>query len=108
MTKYYQYDTTISNAKRKLNAAFVHELKKMCGRKFHYHVTEIFYDPIDQDDSLGDYVYVKYDNNNKEFKSCLRGLLARYCIGREYVKHFQSFEKGEYFVNIYLSQSPDE
>jgi len=105
MTHSYQYQMTLPYTRRKLNARFVHNLKKLCGGIFHLHVDEVF-----ADTDLGDYAYVLNVGNNPELKKRVLGLCKKYGIGSDYIDCF-AYEPmderdtlvGEY-IQVYLSQ----
>jgi hypothetical protein len=98
MTHSYQYIKGLPHTKKHLNAAFVHRLKKLCGRVFHLHVAEVF-----ADEEQGDYVSVRY--NRKDAKDCILSLCDAYGIGSDYIFTFEDlFHDGYEYMNIYLSQ----
>jgi hypothetical protein len=98
MTHSYQYVATLPHTKRKLNAAFVHRLKKLCGKVFHYRVIEIF-----ADEERGDYVSVRVDR--QDAKDCVLALCAAYGIGSDYIEVYEDIENPQLeYIDIYLSR----
>jgi len=97
MTHSSQYVKNLPHTRKKLNAAFVHRLKKLCGHIFHYHVVEVF-----GDEDNGDYVYVLV--SREDAKGCILALCKAYGIGNDYIDIFEDIEgEGEY-IQVYLSQ----
>ena len=98
MTHSYQYVATLPHTKKKLNAAFTHRLKKLCGKVFHYRVIEIF-----ADEERGDYVSVRVDR--KDAKDCIIALCSAYGIGYDYIEVYEDIENEKIeYIDIYLSQ----
>jgi hypothetical protein len=98
MTHSYQYVATLPHTKKKLNAAFTHRLKKLCGKVFHYRVIEIF-----ADEERGDYVSVRVDR--KDAKDCIIALCSAYGIGSDYIEVYEDIENEKIeYIDIYLSQ----
>jgi hypothetical protein len=97
MTHHYQYVSSLPHSKKKLNAAFVHRLKKLCGRVYHYRVIEVF-----GDEGLGDYVTINI--KRQDAKNNVLALCSAYGIGSDYIDIYPSeFDNSEY-IDIYLSQ----
>lgn len=59
MTRFYDFYKRVPRYRRKELAKFVHELKKLCGRKFHVHVLEML-ENCDED-------YVSVDTTKLDF-----------------------------------------
>jgi hypothetical protein len=100
MTHYYQYTTSLPRTRRKLNARFVHQLKKLCGKCFYLHVSEVF-----ADEEMGDMVFIKVDRTATEIKEMILSLCSRYGIGNDYIEVIENIEdETKEYINIYLSQ----
>ena len=105
MTHSYQYISSLPHTRRKLNARFVHQLKKLCGGKYGIHVWEVF-----NDEDLGDYAYIFVANSevSETILSDAKLLCSRYGIGSDYIEVLEG-EEGEegeiegQYMNIYLS-----
>ena len=98
MTHSYEYVASLPHTKRKLNAAFVHRLKKLCGKVFHYRVIEVF-----NDEERGDYVSVTL--TRQDAKSCILSLCAAYGIGSDYIEVYEDIEnENREYIDIYLSR----
>jgi hypothetical protein len=95
MTHSYQYCASLPHTRRKLNAAFTHRLKKLCGRVYRLHVVEVF-----DNEEMGDYLHVLVGRDDA--KSCILSLCKAYGIGDEYVDVESVGEKER--ITIYLSQ----
>ena len=54
MTHSYQFCENLPHTRKKLNAAFVHRIKKLCGRVYRLHVVETF-----ADESFGDFITIE-------------------------------------------------
>ena len=99
MTHSFQYVASLPLTRRKLNARFVHKLKKLCC-VFHLHVNEEF-----ADDERGDYVWVLNKNAREDAKNCILSLCAAYGIGSDYISTYEDEMDGEgEYIEIYLSQ----
>jgi hypothetical protein len=103
MTHSYQYISSLPHTRRKLNARFVRQLKKLCGGKFGIHVWEVF-----GDEDLGDYAYIFVTNGTLAVSvlSAVKSLCSRYGIGSDYIETFEG-EEGEIegqYMHIYLSK----
>ncbi|MEE3350720.1 MAG: hypothetical protein VZR09_11885 [Candidatus Gastranaerophilaceae bacterium] len=106
MTHSYQYISSLPHTRRKLNARFVHQLKKLCSGKFGIHVCEVF-----NDDEFGDYAYIFVTNNTiaAVILAAVKSLCSRYGIGSDYIEIFDGFKgdmdeiEGQY-MHIYLSK----
>ena len=100
--------------RRKLNAKFVHELKKLVGKLYRLHVAVALGDAVHNDDVFcGDYVFVFVPSTHKFFDAVLgsiNALCERYGIGSDYIEVIdgESTINGEYadgvFVEIYLEK----
>jgi hypothetical protein len=96
---------TLPYTRRKLNARFVHNLKKLCGGIFHLHVDEVF-----ANEEFGDYVYVLNVGNNPDLKKRVFGLCKKYGIGSDYIDCYEYVPEGENdkvegeFIQVYLSK----
>ena len=101
MTHHYQYDASLPHSRKKLNAAFTHRLKKLCGRVYHLRVVEML-----ANDEFGDYLYVL--NKRADSKQCILDLCAAYGIGKDYIDIYPNedmdADEGEEFIQIYLSK----
>ena len=101
MTHSYEFMSSTPYTRRKLNSAFVHNLKKLCGGKYGVHVFVVLNDP-----DYGDYVYFLHFNNAKLMEKVTK-LMHRYGIGDEYIQRIENLfdedESSEY-VHIYLSE----
>ncbi len=105
MTHSYQYISSLPHTRRKLNARFVHQLKKLCGGIFGIHVWEVF-----GDEDLGDYAYIFVANStiSADIIEAVNSLCSRYGIGSDYIEIFdgEEGEEGEIegqYMHIYLS-----
>lgn len=102
MTHSYQYIGSLPLTRRKLNARFVHQLKKLVGGKYGIHVWEIF-----GSEDCGDYTYifVKDSDNSSAIVDEVKALCKKYGIGSDYIDIYDSeFKQGQY-VQVYLSQT---
>ena len=105
MTHSYQYAGCLSHSKRKLNAYFVHRLKKMCGRVFNLHVSETFAKDNDFGAAYGDFVTIVNKNNRADAKDAIFALCRNYGIGSDYIDVFEDFDgNGNEAIQIYLSK----
>ena len=103
MTHSYQYISSLPKTRRKLNARFVHQLKKLCGGLYGIHVYEVF-----GDEDLGDYAYIFVANGTiaEAILESVKSLCSRYGIGSDYIETFEG-EEGEIegqYMHIYLSK----
>ena len=97
MTHHYEYVASLPHTKKKLNAAFVHRLKKLCC-VFHHHVNETF-----NDEERGDYVSVTL--TRQDAKECILSLCAAYGIGSDYIEVYEDIENPQReYIDIYLSR----
>lgn len=96
MTHSNEFKQSLPYTRKKLNAAFLHRLKKLCV-VFHHHVKEIL-----GDDERGDVVSVHL--KREDAKKCILDLCEAYGIGDEYIDLYANeWGNGEY-IDIYLSQ----
>ena len=95
MTHSNEFSKAMPYVRRKLNAEFVHELKKLVGKLYHLHVAESIGNSTNYHnaDDMGDSVYVFVPYNNDEYRfdfSCvvgsIRALCERYGIGDDYIQ----------------------
>lgn len=99
MTHYYQFSKSLPYSRRKLNSAFVHALKKLCGIKHHLHVLEY----LDNDD-FGAFVSVNYPLDS-EAKNEIIALCKRYGIGSDYIETYEDVgDETKEYINIYLEK----
>lgn len=99
MTHSYQYSASLPHTRKRLNAAFTHRLKKLCGKVFHIKVSEVF-----ADDELGDYVYVVISRADE--KACILALCDAYGIGEDFITTFPHVGTTEELITIFLSKKP--
>ena len=100
MTHHFQYTASLPHSRKKLNAAFVHRLKKLCGRVYRLHVIEIF-----NDEDYGDYVTIRNKNGRVDAKNAILSLCAAYGIGKEYIFIYDDEVGGkDEFIDIFLSK----
>ena len=73
---FYEFYKRVSRSRRKELAKFVHELKKLCGRKYHAHVVEML-ENCDED-----YVFVECDTtkDNTSLMEDIEALCYEYGI----------------------------
>ena len=100
MTHYYQYDSSLPHSRRRLNAAFVHRLKKLVGRVYHLHVVEIF-----ADEDHGDYVSVRNKNRRVDARNAILALCKAYGIGDEFIHVYdEELDDKDEFIDIHLTK----
>lgn len=97
MTHHYQYDASLPHSRKKLNAAFVHRLKKLCARVYRLHVVETF-----GDEDYGDYVSVL--TKRQDELDAILAIAKAYGFGDEYIFIFDEKEKGGKYIHIFLSK----
>lgn len=100
MTHSYEFSSSLPYSRRKLNSAFLHQLKKLCGGKHGYHVFETL-----GDEELGDYAYVllPYNEDGKAIATEVTALCLRYGIGSNY-HHTYLTNEGKFRVEVYLER----
>jgi hypothetical protein len=100
MTHHYQYTASLPHSKKRLNAAFVHRMKKLCGRVYRLHVVETF-----ADEDYGDYIVICNKNKRIDAKNAILALCAAYGIGKDYIFIYDDeFDATKEYINVYLSQ----
>ena len=114
MTHSNEFSKAMPYVRRKLNAKFVHELKKLVGKLYRLHVEVMLGDAVHNDDVFcGDYVFVfvpSTHNYSSTVIGSINALCDRYGIGSNYIEMFDgaSTINGEdvdgVFVEIYLEK----
>ena len=101
MTHFYELYKRVPRARRKELAKFIHELKCMCGRKYHVHVLEMLenceedYLSIDTTKLVGEV--------GNEFEKELLDLADEYAIPRKKIDYFsEPYYTNEEGYCIYL------
>lgn len=97
MTHSYQFCESLPHTRKKLNAAFVHRIKKLCGRVYRLHVVETF-----ADESFGDFITIENKGKRDDARNCIIGIALAYGIGRDFVSITDDGERE--VIRIYLSQ----
>ena len=99
MTHYYEYNKSLPCSRRKLNAWFVHRLKKLIGGTYKLHVSEEFRSP-----EHGDYISVYNPHKRIDVKNAMLTLAAAYGIGKEYINVYDNEIDGGEFIEINLTK----
>ena len=97
MTHHFQYDPSLPHSRKKLNAAFVHRVKKLCARVYRLHVVETF-----ADEDLGD--YIKILTKRQDELNAILAICKAYGIGDEFIFVYENEGGVGNYINIYLSK----
>jgi hypothetical protein len=102
MTHSYQYDANLPYTRRKLNARFVHNLKKLCGPKHHIHVNEAF--GLEERGDIAS-IFIKNGDNAADIESSVMKLAERYGIGSDYILTYDDIFDGDgKYIDFHLSK----
>lgn len=102
MTHFYELYKRVNRSRRRELAKFIHELKVLCGRKYHCHVLEML-ENCDEDYLSIDTTKLDIETE-EQFEKELMNLTDKYAIPRRNVifdfEPYYTDERG-YVINLY-------